>query len=123
MCLNCYSEVTVKFAPPILNETTAKIFQTIGTTKTSQTTKYCQMLDQFFHCLFGSLEKHQKKTKPLVKPYVNKNHERFSRMTNQFLPQTNTWEENTQDRPGDSLKMLNLNCLSVCKHIMAYKSL
>ena len=85
MCLNCYSKVTVKFVPPILNETTAKIFQTFGTTETSQTTKYCQMLDQFFHCLFGNLEKHQKKTKLLVKPYINENHKRFSWMTNQFL--------------------------------------
>ena len=42
--LNCYSKVTVKFAEPVLNETTAKILQTFGTTRTSQTTKYYQML-------------------------------------------------------------------------------
>ena len=34
--LNCYSKVTVKFAEPVLNETTAKILQTFGTTTTSQ---------------------------------------------------------------------------------------
>ena len=32
--LNCYSKVTVKFAEPVLNETTAKILQTFGTTTT-----------------------------------------------------------------------------------------
>ena len=46
--LNCYSKVTVKFAVWSLNETAAKIIQTFVTTETSQTTKYCQMLDQFF---------------------------------------------------------------------------
>ena len=81
------------------------------------------MLDQFFDCLNVNLEKHQNKTKPLVKPYINENHERFFWMTNQFLPWPNTWKENNQDRPGDSLKMLDLNFLSVWKHIMAYKSL
>ena len=34
--LNCYSKMTVKFAEPVLNETTAKILQTFGAT----TTKY-----------------------------------------------------------------------------------
>ena len=48
---NCYSKVTVKFVVPDLNETTAKILQTFGTTETSQTTKYCQLLDQFFDCV------------------------------------------------------------------------
>ena len=44
------------------------------------------MLDQFFGCLNASLEKHQKKTKPFLKPYINENDERFSWKTNQFLP-------------------------------------
>ena len=48
MYLNCYSKVTVKFAVPVLNETTAKIPKTFGTTETSETAKYCQMLDQIF---------------------------------------------------------------------------
>ena len=38
--LNCYSKVTVKFAEPVLNETTAKILQIFGTTTTCQITKY-----------------------------------------------------------------------------------
>ena len=41
--LNCYSKVTVKFAVPVLNETTAKIPKTFGTTETSEAAKYCQM--------------------------------------------------------------------------------
>ena len=79
--------VTVKFAVLVLNETTAKLLQTFGTTATSQTTKYCQMLDQFFDCVnIISLEKHQKKTKPFLKPCINEKDERFSWMMNQFLP-------------------------------------
>ena len=85
--LNCYSKVTVKFAVQVLNETTAKILQTFDITATSQATKFCQMLDQFFDWVnVRSLEKHQKKTKPFLKPYINENDERFSWMTNQFLP-------------------------------------
>ena len=42
--LNCYSKVNVKFAEPVLNETTAKILQDFGTTTNYQTTKYYQML-------------------------------------------------------------------------------
>ena len=42
--LNCYSKVTVKFAEPVLNETTAKIIQSFGTTANSKTAKYYEML-------------------------------------------------------------------------------
>ena len=58
--LNCYySKVTLNFVLPVLNETTAKILQTYGTTETSQTTKYCQMLHKFFDCVnVRRLEKH-----------------------------------------------------------------
>ena len=40
--------MTVKFAVPVLNETTAKISETFGTTETSETAKYCLMLDLIF---------------------------------------------------------------------------
>ena len=74
MYLHCYSKVTVKFAVQVLNETTAKILQTFDTTSTPQTTKFCQMLDQFFDWVnVRSLEKHQKKTKPFLKPHINEN--------------------------------------------------
>ena len=87
MYLNCYFKVTVKFAVQVLNETTAKILQTSDITATSQTTKYCQMLDQFFDWVnVRSLEKYQMKTKPFLKRYINENDEKFSWMTNQFLP-------------------------------------
>ena len=69
------------------------------------------------------MENHQKKIEPFLKTYVNENDERFSWMTNQFLTKPNTWKENTQNRSVDSLKMLDLKCISVCKHIMAYKLL
>ena len=72
--LNCYSKVTVKFVVPVLNETTAKIPKTFGTTETSETAKYCQMLDQFVDCFnVRSLKKNRKKTKPFLKPYINEN--------------------------------------------------
>ena len=95
--------MTVKFAVPVLNETTVKITKTFGTTETSKTTKYCQILDQFCDCFdVRSLEKHKKKTKPFLKQYINENDKRFSWMTNQFLSCPNTWrKKNTQNRPGD----------------------
>ena len=68
-----------------LNKTRAKIIQTFDITATSQTSKYCRMLDQFFDWVNESLEKH-KKTKSFLKPYINENDERFSWMMNQFLP-------------------------------------
>ena len=124
MYLNCYSKVTVKFPVPVLNETTAKIPETFGTTETSETAKYCHMLDQFFDCLnVRSLEKHQKKTKLFLKQYINENVKRFSWMTNQFLSCPNTWEKILETGEVISLKMLDPKCLSVYKHIMAYKSL
>ena len=95
MHLNCYSKITLKFAVSLLNEITAKILQTFGTTETSETAKYCQILGQFFDCLnVRSLEKHQEKTKPFLKPYINENDERFSWMTNQFLSYPDAWKEN-----------------------------
>ena len=48
----------MKFAVPVLNEDTAKILQTFGTTETSQTTtKCCQVLDQFSTAEFGKAAK------------------------------------------------------------------
>ena len=124
MYLNYYSKVTVKFAVPVFNKTTAKIPKTFGTTETSEITKYCQMLDPFFDCLnVRILEKHQKRTKPFLKQYINENDKRFSWMTNQFLSCPNTWKKILKTGQVISLKMLDLKCLSVYKHIMAYKSL
>ena len=81
MYLNCYFKVTVKFALPVLNETTAKNIQTFGTTETFKTTKWCQILGQFFDCLsVKKLDKHQKKTQPFLKQYINENHKRLSWM-------------------------------------------
>ena len=74
MYLNCYSKVTLKFAIPVSNETAAKIRKTFGTTETSETAKYCQMLDQFVDYFnVTSLEKLQKKTKLFQKTYINEN--------------------------------------------------
>ena len=88
MYLNCYSKVTVKFVVPVLNETTAKVLKTFRTTETSETAKYYEMLDQFADCFnVRSLEKHQKKTKPFLKPYINEN--------------VQIHGKNTQYRPGD----------------------
>ena len=85
--VNSYSKVTLKFVVPVLDKTTAKTLQTFAATETSQTAKYCQMLDQFFECVnVRSLEKYQKKTNPFLKPCINENDERFSWMINQFLP-------------------------------------
>ena len=39
--------MTVKYAEPVLSETTANIIWTFCTSKTSKTEKYCQMLDNF----------------------------------------------------------------------------
>ena len=89
MYFNYCSKVTLKFAVPVLNETTAKIPKTFGTTGTPETAKYCQMFDQFVDCFnVTSLEKHRKKTKPFLKPYINEN----------VLIHG---EKNTQNRPGD----------------------
>ena len=52
----------------------AKIPKTFGTTETSETAKYCQMLDQFVDCFnVRSLEKHQKKINPFLTSYINEN--------------------------------------------------
>ena len=102
--LNCYSKLTVKFVVPVFNETTTKISKIFGTTETSETAKYCQMLDQFFDQLTSlnvrSLEKHQTKTKSFLKPYINENDKTFSWMMDQFSC-PNTWKKNIQNRPGD----------------------
>ena len=88
MYLICYSKVTLKFVVPVLNETTANVPKTFGTTETSETAKYHQMLDQFVDYFnVRSLEKHQKKTKLFLKPYINEN--------------VLIHGKNTQNRPGD----------------------
>ena len=57
-----------------MNETTGKVLETFDTTGPSQTTIFCQMLDQFFDWInVRSLEKHQKKTKVFLKLYINEN--------------------------------------------------
>ena len=72
-----------------MNETTAKIPKTFGTTETSETAKYCRMLDEFFDCFdVRSFEKRQKKTKPFLKPYINENVLIYEKQI-------------TQNRPGD----------------------
>ena len=80
--LNCYSKVTVKFVVPVFSEITAKIPKISGTTEISEMAKYYQILDHFFDCLnVRSLENHQTKTRPFLKPYINENDKRFSWMT------------------------------------------
>ena len=88
-----------------------KIF---GTTETSKTHKYCQILEQFFDCLnVRSLGKNQKKVKPCLKRYINENDKRFSWMTNQFLSYPNTWQKILKRGQVISFIMLDLKCLSV----------
>ena len=102
MCLTSYLKMTTKCIVQILRETTAKILQIFGTTDTSETNKYCQMLDQFFECGNARrLEKHQKKTKPFLKLYTDENHEIIFWITNQFLEYLNARKENAQNRSGD----------------------
>ena len=82
------------------------------------------MLDQFFDWVnVRSLEKHQKKTKPFLKPYINENDEDSPGWQIGSFHNRIHGKKNTQNRPGDSLKMLDLKCLSVWDHIMAYKLL
>ena len=98
MYLNCYYKVTAKFALPVLNETTAKILRTFGTTETSTTTKWwpAGMLGQFFDCLsVTKLDKYQKKTQPFLKTYINENHKRLCWMASWLLPYPNEWKEAT----------------------------
>ena len=122
MYLNCYSKATVKFAVQVLNKTTAKILQTFDTTATSQTTKFCQMLDQFFDSVnLRGLEKDQKKTNQFLKSYINENDEDSPEW--QIISFHNLIHENKILKTGNSLKILDLKCLSGCKHIMANKLL
>ena len=83
------------------------------------------MSDQFFDCLnVRNLEKQQKKTQLFLKPYINENYGRFSWMANLFFfSYPSTWEKILKIDQVISLKMLDLKSLSVCKLILAYKSL
>ena len=73
-----YNEDLDRSLKLLLNLINQQVYQTFDTRETSQTTKYCQMLGQFFDCLnVRSLEKHHKKTKPFLKPYINENDQRF----------------------------------------------
>ena len=88
-----------------MSETTVKILQTFSATETSKTATYCHILDQFFDCFnVRSLEKNQKKTKPFMKPHTDENDQRFSWMTDQFLPYLDIWKENTRNRPDNFTK-------------------
>ena len=103
--LTSYSKMTVKFAVQVLSETTARILQNFGTPETSETANYCQMLDKFFDCLnVRSLDEHQRKLKPFLKPYTSVDDERFLWLTQEFLPYLETWKENTQNQPGNFTK-------------------
>ena len=62
----------------VLSNSVAKGFEFYGDPETTETQRFCSMLDRFFDCLNGrNLSEHIKRRKPDLKPYYRSDDERL----------------------------------------------
>ena len=67
-----------------------------------ETSKFCEMVDQFFDCFnVKSASEANLKRKSFKQPYRDANDERFRWLHEYFLVYFDCWKEQTQERPGD----------------------
>ena len=83
--LTRYSVMWVDLAAQILSSTTASVLTHHGGNELSGTSKYCDVIDQFFDCMnVQSVSEHIRKRKDKVAPYTDIDDERFDWLFNVF---------------------------------------
>ena len=81
------------------------VLKTFGPDAAASTSEYCHYMDLFFDCLnVRSLKEHITKNKNFLKPYSEKDDERFEWLEQKFLPYFRNWKEQIEMRPGNYSK-------------------
>ena len=97
--LTPYSVMRVDLAAQILSSTMASVLSHHGGNELSGTSKYCDMIDQFFDCMnVQSVSEHIRKRKNKVAPYTAIDDERFDWLFNVFLNYFDTWKLSIENR-------------------------
>ena len=101
--LNPYSVMTVKFAVQVLSKSMSTALNLYGSTETSETSKYCENLNNFFDCLnVRSLDEAKKLLRnEFLKPYRDPNDERFKWLKEHFLQYFEDWKKSIKEREGE----------------------
>ena len=100
--LNSYSVMTVKFAAQVLSTTVSKVLSRFGGQESSETAKFCVMMDSFFDCcITRHCDEATQTRKPCLQPYTDVNDPRFDWLLETFLPYFDRWWKSIQYRHGD----------------------
>ena len=102
--LNSYSVMTVKYAVQVLSKTVYCSSQ-YGNPDTSETARFCYMINDFFDCLnVRSTTEAVKKRNNFLQPYSYVDDQRLQWLGNKFLNCLNKWKENIEARRGNFTK-------------------
>ena len=72
--LNSYSLMRVKLAVEVLSDSMAVTLRLLMRDEASETSKLCEMTNNFFHCMnVRSNTEHRRRKNPNVKPYTDVN--------------------------------------------------
>ena len=91
--LTPYSVMRVDLAAQILSSTMASVLSHHGGNELSGTSKYCDMIDQFFDFVnIESVSEYIQRCKNIVAPYTAIVGDRFDRLFNMFSNYFDTWK-------------------------------
>ena len=94
-----YLVMRLNLAAQILSSTMFSVLTNHGGNELSGTSKYCDMIDQFFDCMnVQSVSEHIRKRKNKVAPYTAIDDERFDWLFNVFLNYFDTWKLSIENR-------------------------
>ena len=94
-----YSVMRVDLAAQILSSTMASVLNHQGGNELSGTSKYCDIINQFFDCMnVRSVSEYIQKRKDKVAPYTAIDDELFDWLFNVFLNYFDTWKLSIENR-------------------------
>ena len=97
--LNSFSIMYVRLAVQILSSSVAHVLREYGPPEAAGTSKFCELMDQFFDCMnVRNCTEH--KLKPFLKPYTSIEDERFIWLTEAFLKYLSDWKKSIDNREG-----------------------
>ena len=99
--LNSFSITNVRLAIQILSSSVAHVLREYGPPESAETSKFCELMDQFFDCMnVRNCTEHKTKLKPFLKPYTSIEDERFNWLTDVFLKYLSDWKKSIDSREG-----------------------
>jgi len=99
--LTSYSVMNVRLAVQILSSSVAKVLSEYGAPESTETARFCLMMDSFFDIVnIRSKDEYIKKLKPNLEPISSVEDPRLSWLVKDFLGYFEGWKESIENRPG-----------------------